>query len=112
MPSGVTLFEGGSDVPLDPAAFVATTVKVYAVPFLSPVIVALVGGEMSPMRMVGLTITLMVPGFDVTVYSLIGTPPFDAGAVHDTVAWVSPAIAVMRVGASGGLPGVHTPLAQ
>lgn len=37
---------------------------------------------------------------------MIGAPPFDAGAVHDTFAWASPAVAVTCVGAPGAVAGM------
>jgi hypothetical protein len=54
--AGVTLFEGADASPV-PTAFVAVTVKVYAVPLASPVTVM---GEAAPL-------TLPPPGEDVTV---------------------------------------------
>ena len=42
------------------------------------------------------------PGVLVAVYELIGLPPVVAGAVHDTVAWASPAVAETPLGAPGG----------
>jgi hypothetical protein len=41
-------------------------------------------------------------GSDVTVYPVIGLPPLD-GAVHETVAVVSPALADTPVGAAGAV---------
>ena len=46
------------------------------------------------------------PGLAVTVYELIAAPPVLAGAVHDTVAELSPAVAVTAVGAPGTVLGV------
>jgi len=46
------------------------------------------------------------PGAAVAVYAVMAAPPFDAGAVHDTVACSCPAAAVAPVGASGGPVGV------
>jgi hypothetical protein len=40
------------------------------------------------------------------VYEVIADPPSDAGAVHDTVAWELPAVAVTPVGAPGAVAGV------
>src|ERR1035437_7765752 len=72
---GVTEFEAelGKLLPL---AFVATTVKVYAVPLVRPVTVI---GLEEPVRVI-------VPGFEVTVYPVITDPPLLAGAVNVTVA--------------------------
>lgn len=48
------------------------------------------------------TFTTTPPGFDVTVYSLIGTPPSETGAPHVTVAPVATfAVASASVGAVG-----------
>ena len=41
------------------------------------------------------------PGFAVTVYPVIATPPLDEGAVNATVACSSPAVAVPMAGAPG-----------
>jgi len=67
--TGVTLFDGADDGPV-PAAFVAVTVKVYGVPFVSPVTVSGLDGPVAECP----------PGFDVTVYEMIGLPPSEAGA--------------------------------
>ena len=48
----------------------------------------------------------MPPGDDVTVYEVIGDPPFDAGGVNVTVACAMPAVAVPIVGAPGRPAGV------
>ena len=37
---------------------------------------------------------------------MIAAPPFDAGAVHETVAEAAPAVAVTEVGASANVLGV------
>jgi hypothetical protein len=37
------------------------------------------------------------------VYEVIADPPSDAGGVHDTVAWVLPAVAVTPVGVPGAV---------
>ena len=46
------------------------------------------------------------PGVAVTVYPVIAEPPLLAGAVHDTAAWLLPAMAVTAVGAAGIVLGV------
>ena len=46
------------------------------------------------------------PGLAVTVYPVTGEPPLLAGAVHDTAAWLLPAMAVTAVGAAGIVLGV------
>ena len=73
--AGVTLLDGLEAGPV-PIALVAFTVKVYAVPFVSPV------------RIIGLDapVAVMLPGLEVTVYEVIGLPPFEAGGVKLTVA--------------------------
>jgi len=81
---------------LGPAALVALTVNVYAVPLVRPTIV------------IGLVVPVAVifPGFEVTVYPVIALPPFDAGAVKLTIACALPAVALTAVGASGVVYGV------
>jgi hypothetical protein len=61
---------------LVPAAFVAVTVNVYAVPFVR-------AGTM-----IGLAapVAITPPGADVTVYPVMTLPPFDTGGVKLTVA--------------------------
>ena len=73
--AGVTLFEAAEAGPV-PIALVALTVKVYAVPFVKPVTV------------IGLDApdAVMLPGLEVTVYEVMGLPPFEAGGVKVTVA--------------------------
>ena len=79
-----------------PIALVAFTVKVYAVPFVSPVTVI---GLDAP-------VAVMLPGLDVTVYDVIALPPFEAGGVKLTVACWLPAVAVTAVGVPGTVAGV------
>jgi hypothetical protein len=74
-----------------PALFVATTVKVYEVPLLSPVQAAV-----TPV-----TTHAAPTGDDVTVYDVIAAPPLFTGAVHETEAEASPATALTAVGADG-----------
>jgi hypothetical protein len=92
---GVTLFEAADAGPL-PIALVAFTVKVYAVPFVSPV------------RIIGLDapVAVMLPGLEVTVYEVIALPPFEAGGAKLTVACWLTAVAVTAVGAPGTVAGV------
>ena len=92
---GTTPLEALEAAPV-PTAFVAWTVKVYAVPFVKPVTV---NGLAPP-------VAVKPPGLDVTVYPVIGLPPSEAGAVKSTVACVFPAVAVPIVGASGTVIGV------
>jgi hypothetical protein len=73
--AGVTLLDAADAGPV-PIALVAVTVKVYVVPFVKPVTVI---GLDAPVAM-------MLPGLEVTVYDVMGLPPFEAGAVKLTVA--------------------------
>ncbi len=89
-PLGVMATEGveGS---LSPASFVATTVNVYAVLFVRPVIVQLF-----------VSVLQVKPcGLEVTVYALIGLPPSSVDGVQLMVACALPALAVTAVGALG-----------
>ena len=82
----------GSELALVPMAFVAVTVNVYAVCSLRPVTVADVPD----------VVAVKPPGSDVTVYSVIGLPPSEAGAVHETNAETSLGIADTPLGTPGG----------
>ncbi len=73
--AGVTEFDA-LDAVLVPTEFVAVTVNVYACPFVSPVTVI---GDEPPSA-------VNPPVFDVTVYRIIPDPPFEDGAVNETVA--------------------------
>lgn len=84
-----------------PSLFVATTVNVYAVPFVSPDTVI---GELAPLP-------VNPPGLDVTVYPVIVAPPLSLGAVNETVACPFPAVAETAVGAAGIVLGVTAVLA-
>src|SRR5207302_7715078 len=79
-PTGVT----AADAPAGPAdtPLLAVTENVYAVPSVRPttVIVVVEAPAVSGASAVE-------PWYGVTVYEVIGTPPFDAGAAHDTAAW-------------------------
>ena len=101
--AGVTLLEASEAGPV-PMAFVAVTVKVYAVPFVKPLTVTVVGTTVLPSGAV--TVAEPPAGLEVTVYEVIALPPFEAGGVHDTVADASPAVAVTAVGAPGTVAGV------
>jgi hypothetical protein len=92
---GVTEFEAAL-AGLLPLRFVATTVKVYAVPLVRPVIT------------IGLKVPVLVnpPGFEVTVYPVITEPPLFAGAVNTTEACPFPLVAVPIVGALGNVEGI------
>src|SRR5258708_27611169 len=88
--AGVTELDGDEAGPV-PTALVAVTVKVYLVPLVRPLTVALVA--------VPLALAVIPPGDEVTVYPVIGDPPLDAGATQVTVAWALPAVAQTPVGA-------------
>src|SRR5450631_72845 len=95
---GVTaaLAEDAEEVP---AALVAVTVNVYAVRLARPVTVAVVDPAVE---------VVCPPGAAVTVYPVIGEPPSLVGAVHDTTAWLFPAVADTPVGAPGTVTGAWT----
>ncbi len=96
-PEGVTELDAFDAAPT-PTALVAVTVKVYAVPFESPVTVAEVAE--AP------TVAVKPPGLDVAVNPVIALPPLKAGAVKLIVACVLPGVAVPMVGALGTVAGV------
>jgi hypothetical protein len=93
--AGVTLLLGALAGPV-PESLVAVTVKVYAVPVVSPVTVI---GEVEP-------VAVIPPGLEVTVYPvIIAGMPGSAGAVNVTDADVLEAtLAVPIVGAPGTTP--------
>ena len=86
-----------------PAALVEVTVNVYAVPLVSPVIVAVIAP---------VVVAVLPPGAAVIVYSMIREPPSLTGAVQDTAASALPAVAKTLVGATGTAIGVTAALAQ
>ena len=88
--------DDGSELTLVPAAFAAVTVNVYAVIWVRPIIVT----------DVPFVVAVTPPGSDVTVYPVIGLPPSEAGAVHETTARTSDGIADTLVGAPGTRAGV------
>lgn len=92
-PDGVTLFDA-LDALLLPLMFVATTVNVYPVPFVSPDTVT---GDALPLPVRPL-------GELVAVY-VTDAPPVDPG-VNATVADALPATAVPMVGVPGTVEGV------
>ena len=51
-------------------------------------------------------VQVLPPGVAVTVYPVIGEPPFEAGADHDTSTAALPATAVGAIGAVGDPIGV------
>ncbi len=87
----------GSPVPL---ALMADTVKVYAVPVVSPVKTQEVD---DPLRLVEQAAGVVTDGLDVTVYPVMPEPPVTVGAVQVTVAEVAEVVAeaVPMVGAPG-----------
>jgi hypothetical protein len=93
--AGVTATEGVEAAEV-PTAFVAVTVNVYAVPFVSPVTVQLVVAD----------VQVRFPGDDVTVYNVIAAPPLVAGADHETATWALPLVPVALVGTPGIVAGV------
>jgi hypothetical protein len=94
-PEGVTALDGADGGPV-PNAFAAVTVKEYATPFVRPVTVI---GLAAP-------VAVSPPGDAVTVYSVIGDPPFDAGAAKLAVACSFPVVAATATGAPGTVNGV------
>ncbi|MDR9453509.1 MAG: hypothetical protein RI542_06215, partial [Wenzhouxiangella sp.] len=76
--------------------------KVYSVPLVRPVTVH----EVAPV-----VVQVRSSGVDVTSYPVIAEPPSSTGAVQDTVASASPAVAVTPVGALGAPRGVTALLA-
>jgi hypothetical protein len=78
-----------------PAEFIAETDTYKATPFTNPVIVT---GEDE--------LSTVVPLESPTRYPVITAPPFDAGALNDTVILPSPATAATFVGTLGGVATV------
>jgi len=89
--AGVTGAEA-TDCKEEPNALIATTVKVYAWPFVRPVAVTDVK-EPDVSK---------AAGFEVTLYLVMGEPPLYTGGVQLTDAcWDAPRTATTFVGASG-----------
>ena len=88
---GVTELEAVLETEV-PTAFVAATVKVYAVPFVRPV---------TTVGIAVVEVALRLPGFDVIAYRVIGDPPVEDGAEKETVAWAFPGTAETFCGALG-----------
>jgi len=84
------------DAELFPIAFVAVTVKVYAVPFVNPETTI---GLVAP-------VPVNPPGEEVTVYPVIADPPFEAGALNATETCAFPKVPTAAVGAPGTVAGV------
>ena len=93
--AGVTAADA-ADAGEVPTALVAVTVNVYAVPLAKP-------------DTVELTPAVVIPahaghaGDGAIVYPVIAEPPSLTGAVHDTTAEASPAVADTAVGAPGAV---------
>jgi hypothetical protein len=98
--TGVTGSEA-LEAPLVPTPFTATTVTVYAVPLVRPVIVR---GEDAPLAVVP-------PGFAVAVYEVMAEPPVLAGAENETTSVVFPAVTETFCGTLGTVAGVTELLA-
>jgi len=82
-----------------PALFAAVTVNEYEVPFERPVTVQLVVD----------VVQVNEPGVDVTVYPVVGLPPVEEGAIHDTAASAFPDTADTDLGTPGVVAGTTTP---
>ena len=90
--AGVTADDALEAVPV-PMELVAVTVKVYAVPLVSPVTVI---GDEAP-------VAVRPPGEEVTVYPVIAAPPVFVGAVKLTVALPLLTVAEILVGTPGAV---------
>jgi hypothetical protein len=90
--AGVTA-DDALEAVLVPTELVATTVKVYAVPLVSPVTVI---GDEAP-------VAVRPSGEEVTVYPVITAPPLLAGAVKLTVALPLLTMAEILVGTPGAI---------
>src|SRR5258707_10811686 len=73
--TGVTAFEAAEAGPVSGTELVAVTVNVYVAPLVKPVIVM---GDPAP-------VAVRVPGLEVTVEPVIGTPPVFVGGVKGTI---------------------------
>ena len=96
--TSVTALDDGEESLPDPTVFVAFTVNVYEVLALKPV---------------QLYVVLFAPaaqtapnGVEVTVYPVIAEPPFETGAVNETVAVVDPVIVAETEDGAPGLAAV------
>jgi len=88
----------GAELKDDPTTLLATTVNVYGVPLVNP--------ETTQDVLGAATRHVAPPGDAVTVYDVIGEPPLLVGAVNETTADPSWAVAVTAVGAPGTSTGV------
>ncbi len=98
--SGVTGLENWESGPV-PAAFIAATLNVYAVPFVRPTIVSAVDGVSKICGVCG-----AFPTYGVIMYAVMGDPPSLAGVFHTTVALEFPGDATTLVGAPGTVDGM------
>jgi hypothetical protein len=96
--AGVTALEGADAGP-SPLTLWATTVKVYSVPLVRPVIVTAAAAGLP------LTVPVAPPGDAVAVYEVI-VAPLLAGAVQVKLACWLPAAATTAVGCPGIVEGV------
>src|SRR4051812_30951423 len=96
--AGVTVLDAADDGPV-PTGLTAATWKLYAVPLVSPVTMAV-----PTFPVTGTVLTSVVPLDTWTLYPLIAEPPLPAAGtvVQFTVAWPSPAAAVPTTGAAVG----------
>jgi len=93
---GTAVFEI-ADAVLVPALFVAVTLNVYELPLVNPLMV----------HVVVVVVQKAPPGAAVTVYSVIGAPPLEPGAVHEiTDSAFAFDDAITFVGAPGAVAGV------
>src|SRR4051794_33974900 len=84
--------DDGVDAGPSPLPLRATTVNVYSVPFVRPVI---------PHDVKPLVAQVRPPGDDVATYAVIALPPSLVGALHETWAVVLAGEAVTALGAVG-----------
>jgi hypothetical protein len=57
-------------------------------------------------KFVAVEVAVCPPGLAVTVYKIIGDPPFEAGADQETLTLPFPIVPATLVGASGTVAGV------
>ena len=81
---------------LSPMLLVAVTAKVYPVPFVRPVTT----------QDSAAVVHVFAPGFELTVYTVIGLFPSSTGGDHETVAWLFPGTALTSSGGPGSVPGM------
>jgi hypothetical protein len=96
---GVTEFDAADRAP-GPAELIARTRKLYAVPLVRPLMVAL---RAVPGIALSVRRTVPVPLRTCTSYSVMAAPPVLAGAAQLTTAEVFPAVASTLLGAPGAV---------